>query len=134
MPTYLHIQQLQTDTEQHRFREHYELRHVDYELYRETNSQGEITSEVSGGTIRIVLDDFSNNALFRWLSRQDMEENGEIVTMDGETVLEKFSFKRARLTGYKLHFDAHVKDSVVSILTIQAKEITVDNESLYETK
>ena len=135
MPTYLQIQKMRTDTEQHLFRERYELRHVDYELQRKINSKGEIISDVSGGVIRVVLDDFGNSGLFRWLARQDIEENGEIVTTDGyEKVLEKCSFKKARLTGYKLHFDANVKDSVVSILTIKAKEIIAGSEPLYETR
>lgn len=135
MPTYLYLHQIQTDTQQQRFEEHYTLRHADYELHRETNSKGEIISDVSGGMIRVVLDDFSNNALFRWLSRQDIEENGEIViTDDYESVLEKISFKRAKLKGYKLHFDANVKDSIASILTIEAKEISVNNEALYDIK
>jgi hypothetical protein len=111
------------------------VRHFDYELHREINSKGEIVSDVLGGTIRVVIDGFGDNGLFHWLFRPDMEENGEIVVMDEyEKVIEKLTFARAKAKGYKLHFDAHVKAPAISILTIEAKEITTDNDLFFERR
>ena len=135
MKSYLHIHQSRTDSPQHLFRERYTLRHFDYELHRETNAKGEITSDVLGGIIRVVIDDFGDNGIFRWLFLPNMLESGEIVTTDEhERVIEKFTFAKAKAKGYKLHFDASVKTSAVSILTIEAKEITTDNDLFFEKK
>ena len=135
MPVYLYIHRSPTGTRQHRFRERYELRHIDYELHREVNSKGEIISDVLGGVIRVVIHGFGDEGLFHWLFRTDTEENGEIVTTDDyEKVIEKFSFSRAKATGYKLHFDAYMKNPVAAVLTIEAKEIATDNNLFYEHK
>ncbi|NDV64649.1 type VI secretion system tube protein TssD [Bacteroides sp. 224] len=135
MPTYLHIHKSRTDSPQNLFRERYEVRHFDYELRRETNSKGEIISDVLGGVVRVIMDGFGDNGLFHWLFRPDVEENGEIVTTDEhERIIEKFTFAKAKAKGYKLHFDASVKTSAVSILTIEAKEITTDNDLFFERK
>ena len=133
MSTYLYFHSLRTDSSQHRYRDRYELRHVDYELTRSVNSKGEVASDVSGGQIRAVLDGFGDDHLFHWLFRPDIEENGEIVTLDiHERTIETFSFSRAKAVGYRLHFDAHAKDSVAAVLTIEASEIATDNELTYE--
>lgn len=135
MPTFLHIHRARTDTHQRRYRNEYELRHMDYELNREVNYKGEITSEIVGGTIRAVIDGFGDEDLFHWLFRPDIEEEGEIVTMDlNERVIEQFLFNRAKATGYRLHFDANTKDAVAAIVTIEAKEIVTDNDLDFEKR
>lgn len=136
MPTYLYLHREQTtDKVRKRFRNAYEVRQVEYELSRKTNHKGEIISDICGGRIKVVIDGFGDDALFHWLFRPDMEEDGEIVTLDThEKGIEKFSFGRARATGYRLHFDANMKDAVIAILTIDAKEITTDNDLNYEQR
>jgi hypothetical protein len=135
MPTRLYIHSERTDTEQHRYRGEYELTHADYELAREVNHRGEIASEVFGGRIRVVMDGFGDETLFRWLFRTDIEENGEVVTSDAhERVIEKFEFAGASATGYRLHFDANTKSAVAVVLTIDAKEIKTDNDLTYKRR
>jgi hypothetical protein len=133
MPTYLYLHSVRTDTEQRRFRSEYILRHVDYELSRDVNSRGEITSGTMGGRIRLVMDGFGDETLFAWICSPGREENGEIVTMDPhERVIEKFSFARAKATGYRLHFDANIKEAVSVILTIEAGEIATDSDLYFQ--
>jgi hypothetical protein len=135
MPTYLHIHEARTDTHQRLYRSEYELRSVDYELSREVNAKGEIDSDMRGGRIRAVIDGFGGDDLFHWLFRPDIEENGEIVTVEaGERMVEKLRFSRAKAVGYRLHFDAGMQDAVAAIVTIDAKEIETDNELFYERK
>lgn len=128
MPTHLHLHPLRTDTAQRCFRSKYELRHADYELFRSMNNKGEVISEVTGGKIRVVLDGFGDEDLFVWLFDPSKRESGEIVTtVNNETVQEKLAFSGAKATGYRLHFDSNVKDSVSAVLTIEASEIATDN-------
>lgn len=135
MPTYLYLHQEHTDTHQRRFRSEYELRHADYELSRAVSYKGEIMSDVTGGQIRAVIDGFGGDDLYHWLFRPDIEENGEIVTVDhNERVIEKFTFSRAKAVGYRLHFDAGTKDAVAAVLTIDAKEIVTDNNLTFERR
>jgi hypothetical protein len=135
MPTYLYIHAEETGTPRHRFRSGYELRGMDYELSREVNHKGEVISDLAGGRIRAVLSGFGDEQMFRWLFRPDIEENGEIVTVDAnERVIEKFNFAGAKATGYRLHFDARIKSSTVAVLTIEAKEITTNNEVSYKRR
>ena len=135
MPSYLYIHKSRTDTPQNLFQERYELRHFEYELNRKMNYKGEIISSVLGGVVRLTIDGFGDNGLFHWLFRPDIAENGEIVTTDGyEKVIEKLTFSRAKATGYKLHFDAYAKEPAAVVLTIEAKEITTDNDLFFERK
>jgi hypothetical protein len=129
MPTFLHIHPERTDSPQHVFRGKYELRHADYSLCRQVNHKGEIASEIAGGQIRTVIDGFGDETLFHWLFRPDIEQSGEVVTLDeAERVIEKFTFAKARATGYRLHFDAGAKNSVAAIVTIDAAEIRTEND------
>jgi len=131
----LYVHKDRTVSPQNLFQGIYELCHFDYELYRETNAKGEIISDTLGGIIRVVIGGFGDNVLFHWLFRTDIEENGEIVTIDKhEQVIEKFSFSRAKIRGYKLHFDTHAKPPVATILTIEAKEIVTDKDLFFEKK
>lgn len=135
MPTYLYIHKQRTDTEQHRYRSEYELRHADYELSRNIDHKGEIISDVTGGRIRVVIDGFGDEDIFSWLFDPAKQENGEIVTTDGnEAVLEKFAFTKARAIKYRLHFDAGTKEAVSAVLTIDAGEITTENELYYQSR
>jgi hypothetical protein len=135
MPTYLNIHRARTDSHQRQFRSRYELRHMDYELNREVNHRGELISEATGGKIRVVIDGFGDDDLFHWLFRPDIEENGEIVTMDlRERVIEKFLFYKAKATSYRLHFDANTKNAVSAVVVIDAKEIETDNNLFYKRK
>lgn len=135
MPTYLYLHRTRTDTHQRVFRSEYELRHVDYELSRRVNSKGEIDSEVTGGRIRAVINGFGGEDLFHWLFRPDLEERGEIVTVDRqERMIEKLTFSRAKALSYRLHFDAGTQDTVAAIVTIDAKEIVTDNDLYYEKR
>lgn len=133
MSTYLYIHKERTDTEQRFFRREYELRQADWELSREVNSKGEITSDVTGGRIRAVINGFGNEDLFHWLFRPDIEERGEIVTVDRhERMIEKLTFSGAKAVGYRLHYDAGTQDAVAAIVTIDAKKIVTDNDLYYE--
>lgn len=133
MPTYLYLHKQRTDTEQHRYRGEYELRHADYELSRNVDHKGEIVSDIMGGRIRVVIDGFGDEEIFSWLFDPAKQENGEIVTTDGnETVLEKFTFAKAKAVKYRLHFDANTKDAVLAVLTIDAGEITTESELYYK--
>lgn len=131
MPTYLYIDELRTDTEQKRYRNEYELRHADYELSRAVNLKGEVTSDVMGGRIRVVIDGFGDEDLFNWLFDAAKRRSGEVVTTDAhEKVIEKFSFADARAVKYRIHFDANTKDAVSVVLVIDAVRITAENELL----
>jgi len=135
MHTYLHIHEARTDTHQRLYRSRYELRGVDYELSRTVNSRGELDSDMRGGRIRAVIDGFGDEDLFHWLFRPDIEECGEIVTVEGgERMVEKLRFSRAKAVGYRLHFDAGARNSVAAVVTIDAREIETDNELFYERR
>lgn len=135
MPTYLYIDELRTDTAQKRYRNEYELRHVDYELSRVVNHKGEVTSDVAGGKIRMVMDGFGDEDLFNWLFDSVKRRNGEVVTTDvQEKVIEKFSFANAKAVKYRLHFDANTKEAVSVVLVIEAGELVTDRELFFKSR
>lgn len=135
MPTYLHIDELRTDSAQKRYRSEYELRHFDYELMRSINHKGDITSDVIGSRIRVVMEGFGDEELFDWLFSPAKRKNGEIVTNDGnEKAVEKFTFTDARAVKYRLHFDANMKKPVTAVLVIEVGEIVTENHLHYKRK
>jgi len=135
MPNFLHIHPLRTDTSQNWYRDVYRLSKVDYELSRNVNNKGETVSDLKGGRIVATLEEFGDSNLFHWLFRPDILEQGEVVTTDlQERVIEKFHFARAKLAGYRLHFDANTKNAIFAVLTIDAAEISTDNNLFFETK
>lgn len=135
MPTFLYIDELRTDTPQKRYRSEYELRHADYELSRTVNHKGEITSEVAGGRIRVVIDGFGDENLFNWLFDPAKKMGGEVVVTDShERVQEKFVFANAKAVRYKLNFDANTENAISAILVIEAFEITTENQIHYQKK
>ncbi len=133
MPTYLYLHRQNAGTVPYHYRNRYEVRHVDYELNRNVNHKGEIVSDITGGNLRIVLEGFGDEALFSWLFDPSKEENGEIVTTDTDkTVIEKFTFDKAKAIRYRLHFDAGSRESVSAVITIEAGEIVTEGELYYK--
>lgn len=135
MPTFLYIYELLTDVAHRRYCSEYELRHADYELSRSVNHKGDITSDVAGGRIRVVIDGFGDENLFEWLFDPAKRMNGEVVVTDShEKVMEKFIFSDARAVQYKLHFDANTEDAVSAIVVMEAGEIKTNTELHYQSK
>jgi hypothetical protein len=135
MPYFLHIHPQRTDSPQNWFRDAYRLRQADFELNRNINYKGDAVSDLKGGRITAVLEGFGDENLFDWLFRSDVKKSGEVIKTDiYETVIEKFHFAKAALSGYRLQFNADSDEATSAILTIDANEITTDNELYYEAK
>lgn len=135
MPTFLYIYEFRTDVARGRYCSEYALRYADYELSRSVNHKGEITSDVAGGRIRVVIDGFGDENLFAWLFDPAKRMNGEVVVTDShEKVTEKFIFSDARAVQYKLHFDANTEDAVSAIVVMEAGEIAANMDINYQSK
>jgi hypothetical protein len=134
MPLFLRLHPLHTDSVQSLFRDTYPLREVNYELTRNVSGHRDnFISELKGGKITAVLDGFGDENLFRLLFSHDIVETGEVVSIDiQERVIDKFRFSRAKFLGYRLNFDASSKEEITTTLTIEAKEISSDNDLFFE--
>jgi len=125
---------MKDDTPRKKFLGEYELVSADYEFRRSVNGRGEITSEVAGGVINVEIDGLGDGTLQRWLFRPANLEDGQIVTMDGETTTGKLSFARAKVVLYRLHFDSNTRSGATSILKIEAGDMSTDNDLYFEKK
>jgi hypothetical protein len=97
--------------------------------------KGEITSGVCGGEIRIVIDGFADATLLGWLFDTFRKEDGAIVTLDEhETTFAKLQFSGASVKNYRMNYDSRVKKGVVTIIVIEAKEITTDNDLFFNNR
>lgn len=135
MQTHLYLHRKNTDLPQSEYRGKYSLKHFDYELSRNVGRKGEITSGVSGGEIRIVIDGFADATLLGWFFDTFRQEDGAIVTLDEhETTFAKLQFAGASVRSYRMNYDSRVKKGVVTIIVIEAKEIVADNDLFFNNK
>ncbi len=135
MQTYLYLHKENTDLTQSEYRGKYPLKHFDYGLNRNVGRKGEITSGVCGGEIRIVVDGFADTTLLGWLFDTFHKEDGAIVTLnEHEKTFAKLQFAGASVKSHRMNYDSRVKKGVVTIIVIEAKEITTDNDLFFNNK
>lgn len=135
MQTHLYLHQEHSGTPQAKFRGRYELRHVAYELWRETNHKGDVASELQSSEIHLVIKGFADTLVFAWLFDPYRKEDGEIVSMNSrEQVIEKLKFEGAAITDYRMHYDSRVKEGLVTLLTIKVKRVSTDNDLYNQSK
>lgn len=135
MQTYLYLHKENIDLPQSEYWGKYPLKHFDYGLSRNVERKGEITSGLCGGEIRIVIDGFADATLLGWLFDTFRKEDGAIVTLDEhETTFAKLQFSGASVKNYRMNYDSRVKKGVVTIIVIEAKEITTDNDLFFNNK
>lgn len=135
MQTYLQIKKKDTGIPQAEYWGRYELRAVDYELSRAVGRKGEIISEVRGGKIRVAIEGVADSLLMTWLFDPIRSEDGVITTLDETNrTLSKLHFSEAKATAMRLNYDSQVKNGLVMMVTINAKEIRTDNNLYFESK
>ena len=135
METYLYIHKKSTNTSHVEYRSKYVIKHVEYVLSRETNSRGEIDSELRGGEISIVIDGFAEPAMVSWLVDPMRKECGEVVINDSFTEsVSKFQFAGATLSNFRMNYDSRMKSGLSTLITIVAKEIVTDNDLNFEKR
>ncbi len=133
MQTYLYLHKENTGLPQEQYQGKYPLRHADYELSRSVNRKGEIASGVCGGEIRIVIDGFAQAALLGWVFDSFRKANGAIETIDEhERTIAKLHFAEATAKSFRISYDSRVKNGVVTLLAIEAREIITDNDLHFE--
>lgn len=129
MQTYLYLHKEETDTPQELYSGKYLLKHVDYDFFRIACQKGEISSDIQGGEIHIVIDGFADAALLGWVFNPYKKENGVIVTKDEEgNPIVSLHFLNASLSCFRMNYDSRVKEGLATLLTINAKEIITDND------
>ncbi|WP_455593526.1 type VI secretion system tube protein TssD [Bacteroides sp.] len=135
MQTYLYLHKENVNIPQAQYRGKYLLKHMDYELSRSVGRKGEIVSDVCGGEIRVVIDGFADSTLFGWLFDTFRKEDGEIVVLDEhEKTVSKLHFAVATARQFRLNYDSRVKEGLVTIFIIEAKEIVTDNDLFFQKK
>lgn len=135
MQTYLQIKKKNTGIPQAEYWGRYELRAVDYEFSRAVGCKGEITSEVRGGKIRVAIEGFADSLLMAWLFDPIRSEGGVITTLDETNrTLSKLHFAGGKATAMRLNYDSQVKNGLVMLVTIDAREIRTDNDLYFERK
>lgn len=135
MQTYLYLFKRETATPQEQYLGKYLLKHVDYDFFRAASRKGEITSDVQGGEIRVVIDGFADAALAGWIFSPYKKESGVIVTRDEEeNPVTLLQFSDASLSNFRLNYDSRVKEGLATLLTIKAGEITTDNDLYFQNR
>lgn len=135
MQTYLQIHGENTAGPQARYRAIYKLKYAEYEFHRVIGRKGEIISDIKGGIIQVGLRGFADSFLIQWIFDSFKKENGVIVTMDEqERVIEKFQFMEARAYGFRMNYDNRLKESIVTMVTLEARQIATDNEIYFQLK
>ncbi len=109
--------------------ERYKVARCDYEFHRGTNSKGEICTGMFMGVIRIELSETPTDNLMGWVFDHFKHYNGEITIMDASeaTTLEQVYFEDARCVDFTLRYKVGEKPVVVSVLTIAAKQMQIEN-------
>ncbi|MEN9918239.1 MAG: hypothetical protein RL662_675 [Bacteroidota bacterium] len=104
--------------------QNYDLLHSEYSFHKDTNKNGEVLSDVVGGTIRVVLPIFPTDELLAWVFDHGKKINGEIVIDDrhGE-VIEKIYFEEARCVAFKLHYEPIERHNIVLQMTINVQRM-----------
>lgn len=135
MQTYLYLFKKETDTPQEQYSGKYLLKHVDYDFFRAASRKGEITSDVQGGEIRVVIDGFADAALAGWIFSPYKKESGVIVTRDEEeNPVTLLQFSDASLSNFRMNYDSRVKEGLATLLTIKVGEIITDNDLYFQNR
>jgi hypothetical protein len=112
--------------------ERYAVVSCDYDLWKDTDKNGEPNSKAKGGTIRVALSDLPNNALMAWVFDHAKFYNGEItiVDLDGET-LEQVYFEEARCVNFDLYYGTDTQFKAETRLTLNVKCLQI-GEAYFE--
>lgn len=133
MATRLKLHPLNSGTPQASFRGDYELMQADFELHRRINRHGQAGSLLQGGGIRLAISGETDALLWAWLFDPVKKENGEIIITDNhERVISKTTFTGALAVNFRIHFDARVRDGLLTIVTLEAESLATDKELYYE--
>jgi len=104
----------------------YEVIACDYELYRHLDSQGEVSSSLKGGNIRIEIADFPDDNLMAWVFDHAKRYNGEITIHDtDQESLEHLYFENARCVDFKMHYHPNKKEYMATTLLVIAETVKV---------
>lgn len=134
MQTYLYLHKEGTQAPQEQYSGKYLLKHVDYDFFRSVGRRGEIASDVQGGEIHIVLDDFADAVLMGWIFSPYKRRKGMIVTKEGEETVATLQFSEAKLSSFRMNYDSRVKEGLATLLTIEAGEILTGNDLYVQNK
>ena len=123
--SYLKIGKSDHDNVMDIFRYRYEIIHGEYNFFQDTNEQGEATSDIKSGIIKVSLPAVPTEKLINWMLSPDIYENGEVVLYDGKEVINKIYFSEARCIGLHIHYEPFGPSSIITQLSINALHIDV---------
>lgn len=108
-------------------RDLYKLLECDYSFMKDTEKNGEVTSQVKGGVITVQLSSLSTNSLFGWFINTRQKANGEIL-VNGNDKRHKclLRFEDARCTGFRMQCNSTEKTPVL-MLTISSPKMRMGN-------
>lgn len=107
-----------------------EVSYVKYELYQQTDVEGQPTGTTRGGKIHVKVKskDDGNTDIIEWMCDSYMSKNGSITfpNRKGEHMKE-LKFTEGYLVEYSETFDDSNQDKQCEEFTISAREIQVGN-------
>jgi hypothetical protein len=106
--------------------EKYELLSCDYQLHKNTNRDGEVSSDLRGGMFTMSIIGEPSDELLAWMFDHVKKYNGEVTVMDiSEETLEQVYFEDARLVYLFIHYRAEEKPNTVTELKMAVNNIRI---------
>lgn len=99
--------------------------HVHYNLYQETDATGRPSSVVRGGKIEVTVESTGETTLYELMIEDFTTKEGKITYMkrESDAKLKELEFKDAYVVAYGENYDHVGMNALVESITISANEI-----------
>jgi hypothetical protein len=107
----------------------YSIIECDYEFSQQTDVTGKPCAKPKGGTINVVVETISDQALIQWMIGAGTVRSGEIVFYRDDAKqkkLKSLSFKEAICIRFHERFTNDTETPMLTTISFVAQEITLD--------
>ncbi len=129
--TFLKLHKNKSNGIYEKFQDSFPVIYCDYEFTKPINRKGEAEAPVKAGNIKLAFAMIPNPVIMDWLFDVSRKESGEITTLDSdEGVLEKIAFEKARIVGFRFHYELSSTQRPTTIITLNAQSIAIGDNNI----